>query len=558
MLQRTRPPKRLARRLLILTLAALLGGTARAQLATDPAGLSVTVPQHETATRTVTLTNTSDAPLAFCVTFDRPLQRVAGQTRLASAAAGGGAPCGPYGEVLHRYDEEDLENDTEFGGWGPYSIVMTPDGRLFTAESGGLDRTFELTPELQYVGAFVHPIVAEFEPFPSSPGVTHDPEGASGDGSDDGTLWWINVERTGGGNSITRRILLLEGDFDGTPTGRRIEIVPPDEPLADFKVAGLSYDVATDRFYFLGVSGDSQDPANWRFWAVGRDGNVPEGYPFRPEPYPDGLVLGPDAHGGAAGGPGGTPGAEGIRLEAGVFVPFGPGFDRIVVVDRWGNSQGHELETPVPPDLFEGNGAGIQGNPLRSRIDPNGVMYMTFVNFDTAGIVGVRPHPLPPSWLVVDSDAGPEAAWDGTLGPGESREVILTFRAGAREIGGYTSALQAFDAASGEAVVVPLSLTVTQGTDVEDEAAAPEASSLTVHPNPTTGQATVTLVLSKAVEVRAAVYDVLGREVAVLHDGPLAMGSHRLAFDSDLPAGVYLVRVTGDGFDAAQHVTVVR
>jgi len=540
---------RLAFRFIILLLAVLLGGPARAQLTVEPEAFSVAVEQHEVVTQTVTFTNEGSKPLTFCVTFERPLQRVAGRFQLADEAAGGGAPCGTYGEVLYRYDDDDLG-----AAWNPYGITMTPDGRLFTAEPGGLHRTFELTPELAYVDSFEHPHVAELTPFAATLGVTYDPESGSGSGDSEGTLWWTNLEQQ---NDVTRRILLLEGDLDGKPTGHHIEIVPPDEPLADFEAAGPSYDVATDLFYFLGISGDAGNPANWKLWAVDRDGVIPEGYPVRPEPYPTALFLSPDAHGGAAGGPGGTPGTDGVRMEYGVGT-FAAGFGRVVVVDRRGEGQGEALETPVPPDLFEGNGGGIRGNPLRSRTDPNGVMYMTFTNFDHTGIVGVRPHPLPPSWLVVDSDAGPEAAWDGTLAPGESREITLTFRAGAREVGTYTSALQAFDAVTGEAVVVPLSLTVTQGTDTEDEAAAPKASSLTVYPNPTAGRATATLALPKAVEVRVAVYDVLGREVAVLHDGPLAAGSHRLAFDGDLPAGVYLVRATGDGLRAAQRVTVVR
>jgi photosystem II stability/assembly factor-like uncharacterized protein len=94
--------------------------------------------------------------------------------------------------------------------------------------------------------------------------------------------------------------------------------------------------------------------------------------------------------------------------------------------------------------------------------------------------------------------------------------------------------------------------------DSEPQAVSIPKAELSVHPNPTTGRATVTLALPSAAEVRAAVYDVLGREVAVLHDGPLAAGSHRFAFDSDLPTGVYLVRATGYGLRAAQRVTVVR
>ena len=119
--------------------------------------------------------------------------------------------------------------------------------------------------------------------------------------------------------------------------------------------------------------------------------------------------------------------------------------------------------------------------------------------------------------------------------------------------------LQAFEAESGAAVEVPLTLTVTQGTDAEDEPAAPEAPSLTVHPNPTTGRATVTFALPQAAEVRAAIYDVLGREIAVIHDGPLAMGTHELAFDTgELPAGVYVVLAAGAGSLHSQRLTVVR
>jgi hypothetical protein len=246
-------------------------------------------------------------------------------------------------------------------------------------------------------------------------------------------------------------------------------------------------------------------------------------------------------------------------VEFAVYPSFSaPGYDRIAVVDRWGNSEGEELETPVPPLLFEGNGAGVRANPLRSRVDPNGVMYFSFVNFEAEGVVGVRPHPLPPSWLVVDSDAGPEAAWDGTLAPGESREVTLTFRAGTRAVGDYTSALQALDAATGEAVEVPLVLTVTQGTDAEDETAAPEPSSLSVYPNPTSASAIVALTLETASDMRVSVYDVLGRRVATLAEGPLAAGAHRFALDAQaLPSGVYVVRAKAGDVVLSERITVV-
>ncbi len=89
------------------------------------------------------------------------------------------------------------------------------------------------------------------------------------------------------------------------------------------------------------------------------------------------------------------------------------------------------------------------------------------------------------------------------------------------------------------------------------EAAAPQpVSFLTAHPNPFTAQSTVVLEIGEAQHLRLAAYDVLGREVAVLHDGPVAPGEHRFAFRGrDLPSGAYLVRAVGETFAATRRVT---
>jgi hypothetical protein len=526
-----------------------------AQLNVVPEALSVAVAQHETVERTVVLTNTRNEPLAFCLSFDRPLQRspqhMNGSARLTNAAGAlAGAPCGDYGEVLARLDEGNLGF-----GWSPYSIEMTPDGHLLLPQTGAPHETYELTPSLEYVGAFQNPFVAMLTPFAATLGIAYDPTGAGGDG----TLWWLNTEpRSINGQNTIYRALLLEGDLDGEPTGRQIELQEPAMPAEDFNVGGLSYDLATDRFYFSGFSGG--DPEGWRAWASDRDGNVPAPYPVLPEPYPGSFMIALSAHGGAKGGPGGTPGAEGIRFEYGVLAPGSVNFDRVVVTDRFGHDEGQALETPVPPELFEAGGAGIRGNPLRSRLDPNGVMYMTFTNFDDSGVVAVRPHPLPPSWLVVDSEAGPEAAWDGMLAPGESREAVLTFQAGAHEVGTYTSSLQAFETVSGEAIEVPLTLEVTPGTVAEEEPAKPLGSTqLSVYPNPASSDAVVSLVLPEAADVQVEVYDILGQRVAVLHKGRLASGEHRFRLAAlELPAGLYLIRGATGGVDATQRLSLVR
>ena len=82
---------------------------------------------------------------------------------------------------------------------------------------------------------------------------------------------------------------------------------------------------------------------------------------------------------------------------------------------------------------------------------------------------------------------------------------------------------------------------------------------LAVYPNPTTASATVALTLEKASDVRVVVYNVLGRRVALLAEGPLEIGTHRFALDgSGLPAGVYLVRVESGERRLSQRITLLR
>ena len=96
----------------------------------------------------------------------------------------------------------------------------------------------------------------------------------------------------------------------------------------------------------------------------------------------------------------------------------------------------------------------------------------------------------------------------------------------------------------------------------EDGPGKPGAELGTPYPNParaSEGAVTVPLVLSEAVEASVSVFDMLGREVAVLHDGPLTEGTHRLAFDgAGLPAGVYLVRVESGSDQLTERITLLR
>jgi len=99
--------------------------------------------------------------------------------------------------------------------------------------------------------------------------------------------------------------------------------------------------------------------------------------------------------------------------------------------------------------------------------------------------------------------------------------------------------------------------TVGQTTSAED--GAPRAFRVgDPFPNPAASGATLPLRLDRAEHVRATVYDLLGRPVAVVHDAPLAAGTeHRIAVDG-LPSGRYVVVVRGESFAERRALTVMR
>jgi len=97
---------------------------------------------------------------------------------------------------------------------------------------------------------------------------------------------------------------------------------------------------------------------------------------------------------------------------------------------------------------------------------------------------------------------------------------------------------------------------------VTAEIAMEEAYRLSTYPNPVQQQATVELAVKERQDVQVRLYDVLGRRVGALHDGPLpAQELRRLRLDATatgLTSGTYFLRVTGEEFAATEQITVVR
>ncbi|MDZ4699004.1 MAG: hypothetical protein SH809_04785 [Rhodothermales bacterium] len=77
-------------------------------------------------------------------------------------------------------------------------------------------------------------------------------------------------------------------------------------------------------------------------------------------------------------------------------------------------------------------------------------------------------------------------------------------------------------------------------------------------PNPFNPQTQFSLTVGRQQHVRLAVYDMIGRQVALLHEGSLeAQEAHLFRFEANnLPSGRYFIQATGEFFSSAQAVVL--
>jgi len=101
---------------------------------------------------------------------------------------------------------------------------------------------------------------------------------------------------------------------------------------------------------------------------------------------------------------------------------------------------------------------------------------------------------------------------------------------------------------------------VPPGTANEPGAGEVGAVVVAPAPNPTTGTASLAVILQSPEEVTVEVFDALGRRVLVAHQGALAAAvRHEIAIDTRaLSPGVYVWRVAGERFAESGRLTVAR
>ena len=96
--------------------------------------------------------------------------------------------------------------------------------------------------------------------------------------------------------------------------------------------------------------------------------------------------------------------------------------------------------------------------------------------------------------------------------------------------------------------------------DSDSDNSIDRAPTIGAYPNPFNPVTTVTLTLAESGLAQITVHDMLGRQVATIHDGELLAGiTHAFTFDaSNLASGAYLLRITGIGISDTKRITLLK
>ncbi len=103
------------------------------------------------------------------------------------------------------------------------------------------------------------------------------------------------------------------------------------------------------------------------------------------------------------------------------------------------------------------------------------------------------------------------------------------------------------------------SLSLPSGVDDLVKGANPDFRLYPAHPNPFNASTALSYQLQAASNVKLAIYDIAGREAAVLVDGFKPAGRHSMLFNAaNLPSGVYFARLTAGDCEGVEKLLLVK
>lgn len=147
---------------------------------------------------------------------------------------------------------------------------------------------------------------------------------------------------------------------------------------------------------------------------------------------------------------------------------------------------------------------------------------------------------------------------EGTLRPGVSTSLPLTIHTDALTIGSHVGVLELHT--NNGIRSSRIEVNVIDPLSAEDPEDAPNGIELAQNfPNPFNPNTVIGFRLSVAGEASLRIFDLLGREIAVLVDGVQAAGSHSVSFDaSSLASGVYVYQLHADGHVVTRKMVLLK
>ena len=155
------------------------------------------------------------------------------------------------------------------------------------------------------------------------------------------------------------------------------------------------------------------------------------------------------------------------------------------------------------------------------------------------------------------TDSNGDSLWSLELGDINYEECNSAFQIadGSYVLGGYTSTYN-----NGYDFMLIKTTSDPASSIVEIDPSVPSKFALYhPHPNPFNPATTIRFDLPEAGNVKLVVYDILGREAAVIADGFYPAGYHSVVFDgSDLANGIYFARLHAGGFVGVQKLLLIK
>ncbi len=84
-------------------------------------------------------------------------------------------------------------------------------------------------------------------------------------------------------------------------------------------------------------------------------------------------------------------------------------------------------------------------------------------------------------------------------------------------------------------------------------------SLLSVYPNPFNPATLISIDISEYCDLSLRIYDITGREVDILYDGPISQGTHSYKWDAlEFSSGIYIVKMSSGKYSTSHKIQLLK